>query len=316
MTDTGYLRRVPGWRKATAAALLAIAGCGGSQLEPFEPVRVLAFGDETSVITNDGRKYTVNAVTAAGAPDCVSNPNWVQLLARSYGMVFAECNPTNVATPQGRMFAQPGATVADLEAQIAAAGTLSNKDLATILIGANDVLEVYAQYPGVTEAQAQTELVSRANALAAQVNGLAARGTPTIVVTVPELGRTPFGFAERDANPDDAPAVKRDLVLNRLTLAFNRALRLGIVDDGTVVGLATGDDELRRMNEFPGFYGLVNTVDAACSPTAVLPDCTTQTLVTGATTTGWLWADDTQLGVTGHRRLAELADLLARNNPF
>ena len=46
-----------------AATLLASCG-GGTQLVPFDAQRVLVFGDETSVITAVGKKYTVNALLA------------------------------------------------------------------------------------------------------------------------------------------------------------------------------------------------------------------------------------------------------------
>ena len=77
-----------------AAALLAACG-GGDQVDPFKPTRVLAFGDELSVIEADGRKYSINAfkqITATDGTvtddpttlDCARNPLWVQNVASSF----------------------------------------------------------------------------------------------------------------------------------------------------------------------------------------------------------------------------------------
>ena len=72
-------RRLAAW----LATLTLLASCGGGdRVGTFIPGRLIAFGDETSVITPDGRKHTVNAVDTAGALDCACNPNWVQYLSR------------------------------------------------------------------------------------------------------------------------------------------------------------------------------------------------------------------------------------------
>jgi hypothetical protein len=46
---------------AAIAATALLASCGGGQVEPFSPTRVLAFGDELSTIEADGRRYSINA---------------------------------------------------------------------------------------------------------------------------------------------------------------------------------------------------------------------------------------------------------------
>src|SRR5262249_50065594 len=48
---------------AAVAAAALIAGCGGggtSQIDPFSPTRVIAFGDESGAILQSGKKYTIN----------------------------------------------------------------------------------------------------------------------------------------------------------------------------------------------------------------------------------------------------------------
>ena len=105
---------------AALAATLLVAACGGNG-EPetrFHANRVIAFGDESSLIVDtrnnaNGSKYTVNATVSATDPTVVCGVNavWSQSVAASYGLVFPECNPpaTAVATPVSRIRAALGA---------------------------------------------------------------------------------------------------------------------------------------------------------------------------------------------------------------
>ena len=131
---------------------------GGEQVETFRANRLIAFGDETSVINPDGSKYSVNAVQTADNTklDCSSNALWIQTVGSVYGLVFPECNLLPVANPVSRNYATVGARAADIGAQIdlkLAADPFTEKDMVTMLVGANDILAQYAQYPGVPEAQ-------------------------------------------------------------------------------------------------------------------------------------------------------------------
>src|SRR5437763_1751343 len=118
-----------GWRGALgsvavlAATLLAAACGGGEQSSHFHASRILAFGDESSLIvdpagTGNGSKYTVNATVSATDPSilCTSNPLWIQGVANNYGLVFPECNTgaTPVPAPTSRIRAAFGARAADL----------------------------------------------------------------------------------------------------------------------------------------------------------------------------------------------------------
>ena len=116
---------------------------------------MFAFGDETSALTDtpagNGRKYSVNGLGDDGNVDCRLQPIWVQSVASLYGFVFAECNPTNLVEPKAFMYAAAGAKVTGVAAQVEAAnikaGGLRDKDLATVLAGANDIIEIYQRYP-------------------------------------------------------------------------------------------------------------------------------------------------------------------------
>ncbi|HEY2188676.1 MAG TPA: esterase, partial [Caldimonas sp.] len=94
------LRRVLGGIAAAAVALLA-AACGGSSAPAthFVATRVIAFGDESSMIVDtagdaNGRKYSVNATVSDVDQTivCSGNPIWNQSVALLYGLVFPQCN--------------------------------------------------------------------------------------------------------------------------------------------------------------------------------------------------------------------------------
>jgi hypothetical protein len=199
-----------------AAGLLAVAAlvaaCGGSttQYEPFIAERVFAFGDETSVLTGspagNGLKYSINGLDNDGNVDCRLNLTWVQSVASLYGFVPAECNP-NGLEPKSYIFAEAGATVDDVTRQVERAALqvdrrFGDKDLATMLAGANDILELYARYPAESRDALLNEARSRGVQLARAVNALVALGARVVVSDVPSLGLTPFARKERALHTD------------------------------------------------------------------------------------------------------------------
>ena len=321
--------KIPGRRlRAALAGVVAIAGlvaCGGgtSQYEVFVPQRLLVFGDETSTITPLGLKYAVNGFSSVDAgggttedvPDCNTIPVWVQSMAQSYGFVFAECNPNRVDVLNARMLASAGAKVEDIKVQIdaqIAAGGFADRDLVTMLAGANDIIAAYQDYPVRSEADIENDLRARGKALAQQVNRLVDYGAKVILVTVPDMGLTPYANKQRNEFTD----TDRAALLSRLTAAFNEQLGVNIVLDGRFIGLVQADLRTQSMVRSPGSYNLTNVTDAACLDTAPLPLCTTKTLVDGATAANWMWADDLRLGFQGHQQIAALALDRARQNPF
>lgn len=306
---------------AIVAVIAGLAACGGgtSQHEAFVPQRLLVFGDETSLISSTGLKYSINGFSAQAdgtlVADCTVMPNWVQSLAGLYGFVFAECNPNNVETPQARMLALEGAKVADikiqLDAQIAAGG-FRDKDLVTMLAGANDILDLYSQFPGRTEDDLINEARARGTALAEQVNRLVDYGAKVILSTVPDMGLTPFAIKQRVEFGD----IDRAKLLSDLTAAFNEQLGVSILLDGRFIGLVQADLRMTAMARSPASFGVANVTSAACLDSAVLPACDTSTLVDGANGQSWMWADDLRLAYTAQQQLAALAIDRARRNPF
>ena len=298
------------------AAVVLLASCGGgAQSQTFTASRVIAFGDESSVITVDQKKYSVNALLAGSttAVDCTSNPLWIQTVAARYGLVFQEC-PSTVPAPVSHIYAANGAMVADLSAQIdqqVLNGGFKAGDLVTVLIGANDVLAQFAQYPGVGEAQLRANLAVAGRALAAQVNRLAALGAKVLISTIPDMGLTPFAGDRSVGSTNGNPAL-----LSRLSEAFNIAMLAHLTNDGHLIGLVQLDQYLQASDAATrvGVGTFANTTLAAC--TVALPQCTTATLVTTATTSNYLWADDHHLGASGQASLGSLAVTVASNNPF
>ena len=321
---------------AAGAALLASCG-GGSQVESFVPSRIVAFGDESSVINADGSKYTVNAVIfdASVSPpvpttaiDCAGNPIWVQAVASTFGLVFPQCNPLSVVAPVSRIYAFKNAVVADLATQIDVAvanGGFAAGDMATVFIGANDVVAQFSQYPGVGEAQLGDNAEQAGKALALQVNRLAALGAKVLISTIPDMGLTPFAGDRSGTTVNTGTGV-----LSRLSTRFNDALLANLLNDGHKIGLVQLDEYMKAVDRarILGGGSFANTSLAACLPAAPLPLCTTQTLgddaaavpppvaVSTASGATWLWADALHLSAGGQASLGSLAVTRARANPF
>lgn len=318
--STRRRRRWPAAVAALAAAALTaigLAACGGgtSQVEDFIAERIFAIGDETSTLTPEGRKYAVNVLDANKAVSCATEPIWVQAVARLYGHVFAECNPDAVADPRAIMLAGPQQTVAEhLAAQVDAAlarRVPGEPTLATVMMGANDVWALYDEFvAGRSEDDVLAEARRRGELLGTQINRLVERDIRVVVSTVPDLGRTPFALAEKEAHDD----IDRAALISRLARELNARMRLEIVNDGRLIGLVLADEMVQAMTRQPAAFGLANVEDAACA--TALPACDTDTLVSGARSNTWLWADGRHLAYGGQVRLGLLAQSRASNNPF
>jgi outer membrane lipase/esterase len=311
---------------AALMALGALAACGGGDTqEPFKPNRVLAFGDELSYLEADGRKYSINAYkitdNSTNPPtqsttelDCTRSPIWIQTVASSFGLAFdGRCQGT-ATTASGQILAQPGHKVRDLPDQLAAVqgAALNDRDLALMEVGMNDILELYARYPAESSASLIDEARARGRVYGEAINALAQSGPAVVVLTVPDLGLTPFARAQNTSTGD----ATRSKLLTQLTDAFNSRMSVTLINDGRLIGLVFIDIETQNMVKFPSNFSLTNVRDAACLSTAVLPDCRTNTLVTGATSSSYLWADDLRPGPALQSRMGSLADFRAKNNPF
>ena len=298
---------------AVAAAVVACGG-GTSQTVAFKPDKVVALGDENSLITPAGLKYSVNALSDTAAINCAANPLWVQAVLNAYtGYVFPQCNPGNELAPQGVMRAALGARVGDLKTQVdaqVAAGGFASKTLVTVLVGMHDVLDLYADFPRRSESELIAEARVRGEQLAAQVNRMVDLGARVIISTVPDMGLSPYGLAQKAAFTD----TDRSALISRLTAAVNGRMRVTVINDGRFIGLVLADEMVQAMNKSPISFGLVESTKPVC--TVALPDCTANTLVESGNAATYLWADDIHMAQGGHTQLGTLAQQRALNNPF
>lgn len=334
MSSTFFARLgAPRWSRAAALSLIIGGGLltacgGGGQVEPFKPTRILAFGDELSLIEPDGRKHSVNAFRITNATtnpptesttelDCTRNPIWVQAVASAFSLAFDRCLGA-ATTASGQVLAQVGQKVADLPAQLASVQgePLGEKDLALVMMGMHDILELYARYPASSRNELLDEAGARGKALGRQINDLALSGPAVVVLTVPDIGLSPFALAQNTSTSDPT----RSKLIADLVKKFNDSTSVELINDGRLIGLVYADIEIQNMVKFPRSYGLAGVAAAvtaaACRDTAPLPACTTATLVDTATATTWLWADNLRLSPAGQSRLGLLATSRATNNPF
>ena len=316
---------------ALLAAMAAVSCGGGEQETTFFAGRVLVFGDETSLLVDtqgnaNALKYSVNATVSDTDPAiaCAQNPLWVQILVNRYNLVFPECNTgtTPVVNPSSRIRATLGARAADLSAQIdaqVAQSAFQAGDLATVLVGVNDVLAQYAQYPAVGEIELTANVEAAGAETGRQVNRLADAGAKVLISTIPDVGYSPYAVAEQAAHSD----TDRAALIRRLVSRFNATLRASITNDGRRIGLVLMDEAVQVSARFPGVNGFLNTVTGVCdlaksalTPPSIL-DCTRLTLIADAGPPAtYLWADDRHLSAGGQNLLGNLAVQRAENNPF
>jgi outer membrane lipase/esterase len=302
---------------AALPIVAALAACSDSRFaEPFAADRVVAFGDEASLVLADGRKYSVNDFTD-GNLDCAKNRIWLQDLAANFGKPLSTCAGTS-STASSVSRAQAGAKADGLRQQVdahLASDRLGEKDLVTMYVGLNDIVGEYARLAADGESAITARLGDAGRLLGAQVNRVATAGSPVLVFAIHDLGLTPFGAAEEAASPGRAG------LLTRLTSAFNTAMRLEIINDGRMIGLVDSFDLLRAMGRPINAQGITNASQPACLDTAALPDCSTQTLIQNSeggsiNPVPYLWADKLRFGSTAHNWLGQIAIARARNNPF
>ncbi|HEX7637277.1 MAG TPA: SGNH/GDSL hydrolase family protein [Burkholderiaceae bacterium] len=311
---------------AGVVALVSLASCGGGtyQENPFVPARILTFGDENSTLVGaQGLKYSINGIsTSTDQVDCALNPLWNQVLASSYNIVYQHCNSQTVTQPTGFDYTTLNATVDDAAKQVAAfqAGdSFNGNDLVTLWVGMHDVLNEYtANGSGDDVATLTADMQGAGAQLAALANSIVATGAKLILVTVPDMGTSPYAATENERGDFD-----RATLLSQMTLAFNNSLRGSIVNDGSKIGLVLADDFTDGAVRSPGSFGLISNpnLTQGCQSTAVLPNCTDDTLNTDAGKNSnapgiWLWADQTHLAPTAHQQIGNQAVSRAHTNPF
>ncbi|HEX6016770.1 MAG TPA: hypothetical protein VFZ28_01595 [Burkholderiaceae bacterium] len=291
-----------------------VSSCGGgtSQIEPFQPRKLIFVGDETVGLLPDGRSYSINGLDTTGAIDCAVLPIWSQQISTNFGLGTDNCK---AGTPSITR-AIAGGKVADLDAQISAqlAAGVTSKDLFVVMVGMNDIIELYETFVGDTHCNAldnappdgslMAVLRARGNLAAVQISRILDAGARAIVSTVHDLGQTPYAISKGATTQ-----------LTCMTAVFNARVRVDIrPQDGRLWGLVLADDNTLAIVRRPGDFGVASITAAAC--TVALPDCTTATLVSGATYSNYLWADDRHFGPVLQNQLASQAITRARDSPF
>jgi phospholipase/lecithinase/hemolysin len=284
---------------ASLALCSTLASCGGGDIiEPFAPTRIIAFGDEASVIGVSGTaKYTINGA------DCAANPIWLQTVATYYGLALPGCLGTATSTTSV-IQAAPGAKVADLATQAARVTDWNATTLATVMIGTNDIKDIFASYLADTTSKSARldDAVTRGKAVATQVTNIVNAGGRVLVLTVPNLGISPYGLAQSTADK---------AVLTEISDTFNLAIRTNIPSSGYKVGLIKPDELFQQLINVNTTF--TNYTAAACPAAAALPACSTSTTDLASTWATYLWADSTQPTPLGHYRVGLAAvTLLAR----
>lgn len=320
----------------TTVSALLLSSCGGggqsSQTKRFNPTRMVVFGDESSLLVpttlggNDSRKYTNNGFNATNTAviDCLSASRlWVQYLAEEYGLVFAECNPANL-TATVQMRATAGAKVADVVAAVDAFLATSAPvptDLITMMVGTNDIVELYNGVisSSMTQGAAVAEARARGLAFAGQINRLINSNNTKgriIYSTVPYLNLTPFGQSKSTADQN---------LLELLTQTFNDGIRAqesdgGVKTNGRSLGFLDTAQKFRNIfDEVDGgneVDAITNVKQAACQDPVNLLSCTNNTLVSGATSVNYLWAGNLNFSAAGHFYLGDDAVNLATSLPW
>ena len=317
----------------TTVGALLLSSCGGSgqsgQSKRFKPTRMIVFGDEASLLSTqppgtvtNAAKYTNNGFDQAtnSTLDCRENRLWVQYLADEYSLVFAECNPAN-ATATAQMRATAGAKVADLatavDAFLAASAPVPT-DLITMMVGTNDIVELYTSVSSsaITQNAAVAEAARRGELFGVQINRLTNSKNKqgrVMYSTVPEVGLTPFGVGKSLADQS---------LLNSLTTSFNNAMRSTVDINGRSNAFLDTAQRFRNIIDFVrkgksvSSSNVTNVTVAACLDPVNLLTCTNNTLVSGATSTDHIWAGNINFSAAGHILIGNDAVDLATSLPL
>ena len=340
------------WRPSRRPRCCA-AACGGSgdTDDSFDPRRLIVFGDEASAPTRTpaavpgpaasqpaliGSKYSINTLDTeatdsspaedlepkAGDPanrgsgfgNCVSARLWIEILADEYGFGFEQCKdekPVRAFT-----FAEPGATVAGVKAQIDA--FLQSDDSSSLRPGRHRrrhqlhppdlprsdqrlAMQVRPLEPGQLR-QRGPGGAKEGGDLADAVARVADKGDGgrVLFVTVPNQGDTPFARGENRTHVDFD---RRDC-LEQLTDAFNGGLRAEAPMMAASPAVAFAEDIAAIILDEPDDFDYDNTTDAACTTPSpddparpgvradlpALLKCTTESRIDDAKSNRYFWA--------------------------
>jgi phospholipase/lecithinase/hemolysin len=290
------------------AALLALTACGSGTIESqFRPARVVVFGDALSDMGNTGHRFTVNDTSL----------NWANIVAVDYGVNLdkSASGGTDYATGNARVVLTPdaaGSTAPTIQQQIdtfLAANTSFNAgDLVIVQGGVSDVIAQAQAYRAGTISADQ--LVANARQagkdFAAQAKRVVAAGASHVVVLgTYDLGKTPW-----------AATIAQQTALSNASLAFNNAVLVDLVDQGTNMLYTDVALLFNLMVSSPQSYGMTDATTVACTSVDPGPGigigtgqvssalCTTSTIATGVNYSTLMWADPVYPTPVVHSQLA------------
>jgi len=281
---------------ALACATMAMLGaCSSSEIvDPFTPTRILSVGDGFSDLGQDGKRYTVN--------DGSINI-WSQYMAALYGLPLVASDQGGLSYARGDALVSSGTNsiVAQVDKMLAA-NKFAAGDLVVVNGGVADIVTTGAR-TDITYDQKVASLNAAGLALAEQVNRLVQAGaTHVLAAGVWPLGQTPLGTETGQVTN-----------LNNLTLAFNNAFKIGMVNLGANVLYLDSATYYSNVYYNPTAYPpLNNTVTKACT-TALVTDCTPATITPGFDYNTLLFANDVYPTPSGHRLLGQYAQNQVKN---
>jgi phospholipase/lecithinase/hemolysin len=255
---TQWLRRA--WLLAGCASALLLTACGGGSIDSqLTPTRVVAFGDATGDLGQNGRRYTVNDGTVN---------NWTQFVAQAFGRTIAPSSAggTSYAIGNARVTAKPDAagnsatpTVQEQINTFLAAGTPSANDLVLVSAGTSDV--IVESQAAISGAQTRDQMLANVGQagrdLAGQVRRLVAAGATHVVVAGPyNLGRSAWAVETSQVD-----------LLQAASGRFNDQLLVSLVDLGANVLYVDAAlyFNLVTANPTSSAYTLDNVTSAACT---------------------------------------------------
>lgn len=166
----------------------------------------------------------------------------------------------------------PGTT--QIDNLLADSPTLTGSDLVAVWLGANDVFTQYGSLPfGLPLAVATANLQTAATTLVGQIDRLVAAGAKNIiVVSVPDIGTTPFGLVQPDGGA----------TLTGMVNTFNQTLYAGLAGRPAVI--VDAGKLLSAVQADPVKYGFT-APGAAFIPACLPAGASSLTCVQGLNTT-------------------------------
>lgn len=289
--------------KSSRRALLALActamallgACSSSEIvDPFTPTRILSVGDGFSDLGQDGKRFTVNDGTIN---------IWTQYMAALYGLPLVASDQGGLSYARGDALVSGGPN--SIEAQIdkmLAANKFAAGDLVVVNGGVTDIV-ITAARTDITYDQKVASLNSAGLAMAAQVNRILQAGATHILASgVWPLGYTPLGAETGQVTN-----------LNNLSLAFNNAFKIGMVELGANVLYLDSSTYYSNVYFNPSAYPpLTNSTTKACT-TVLVTECTPATITPGFDYNTLLWANGVYPTPSGHRLLGSYAQIQVAN---